>query len=53
MTEVEQGIKWLCMYGKKTFKDHTGEWVEVSCSVQLDFWGGEEVIPHLLEEDEC
>jgi len=53
MTEVEKGIKHLMMCGKKTFKDHTGEWVEVRCSVQLDLFGGEGVvIPHLLEEDE-
>ena len=53
MTEVEQGIKWLRMYGKKSFKDHTGEWVEVRCSVQLDLFGGEGVvIPHLLDEGE-
>ena len=26
--EVKEGLKWLCMWGKKTFKDHTGEWVD-------------------------
>ena len=31
LEEVRAGLDWLCMWGKKTFKDHTGEWVEVCC----------------------
>ena len=48
--EVEAGIKHLMMWGKKSFKDHTGEWVEVRCSTQLNFFTEfEEVIPHVVE----
>ena len=36
--EVEEGLKWLCMWGKKSFKDHTGEWVEVRCSGQMNLF---------------
>ena len=49
--EVEEGISHLCMWGKKSFKDHTGELVEVRCSTQLNFFDDfEEVIPHVVEE---
>ena len=48
--EVEAGINHLMKWGKKTFKDHTGEWVEVRCSTQLNFFNDfEEVIPHVTE----
>ena len=48
--EVEAGIKHLMMWGRKTFKDHTGEWVEVRCSTQPNFFNDfEEVIPHVVE----
>ena len=48
--EVEAGINHLMKWGKKTFKDHTGEGVEVRCSTQLNFFNDfEEVIPHVLE----
>ena len=48
--EVEAGINHLMKWGKKTFKDHTGEWVEVRCSTQLNFFTKfEEVIPHVVE----
>ena len=46
----EEGIAHLMMWGKKTFKDHTGEWVEVRCSSMLSLFGDEEVfIPHEVE----
>ena len=49
--EVEEGIRHLCMWGKKSFKDHTGEWVEVRCSGQPNFFDEEiESIPHVVEE---
>ena len=49
--EVEEGIRHLCMWGKKSFKDHNCEWVEVRCSTQLNFFNDfEEVIPHVVEE---
>ena len=49
--EVEEGIRHLCMWGKKSFKDHTGEWVEVRCSGQMNLFSDEiEVIPHVVEE---
>jgi len=48
---VEEGIAHLMKWGKKTFKDHTGEWVEVRCSSMLSLFGDEEVfIPHEVEE---
>ena len=49
--EVEEGIRHLCMWGKKSFKDHTGEWVEVRCSGQMNLFSDViEVIPHVVEE---
>ena len=48
--EVEEGLKWLCMWGKKSFKDHTGEWVEVRCSGQMSLFSDEiEAIAHVVE----
>ena len=48
--EVEAGIAHLMKWGKKTFKDHTGEWVEVRTSGQLDLFSDEITpIPHLTE----
>ena len=48
---VEEGIAHLMKWGKKTFKDHTGEWVEVRCSAMLSLFGDEEVlIAHEVEE---
>ncbi len=47
---VEEGIAHLMKWGKKTFKDHTGEWVEVRCSGQMNLFSDEiEVIPHSSE----
>ena len=49
--EVEAGIKHLMMWGRKTFKDHTGEWVEVRTSGQLNLFSDEiEAIAHVVEE---
>ena len=51
LEEVRAGLDWLCMWGKKTFKDHTGEWVEVRCSGQMSLFSDEiEAIPHVVEE---
>ena len=48
--EVEAGINHLMKWGKKTFKDHTGEWVEVRISGQLNLFSDEiEAIPHVTE----
>ena len=48
--EVKEGLRHLCMWGKKSFKDHTGEWVEVSISGQLNLFSDEiEAIPHVTE----
>ena len=48
--EVEAGINHLMKWGKKTFKDHTGEWVEVRCSTQSNFFDETvEAIPHIVE----
>ena len=48
--EVEAGIAHLMKWGMKTFKDHTGEWVEVRTSGQLNLFSDEvEAIPHSVE----
>ena len=48
--EVEAGIVHLMKWGKKTFKDHTGEWVEVRTSGQLNLFSDEiEAIAHSVE----
>ena len=50
LEEVRAGLDWLCMWGKKTFKDHTGEWVEVRCSGQMNLFSDEiEAIAHVVE----
>ena len=50
LESVEAGLEWLTKYGVKNFKDHTGEWVEVRCSGQMNLFSDEiEAIPHLLE----
>jgi len=50
---VEEGLKELSMYGKKSFQDHTGEWVSVTCPVQMNLFDEEltreDVIPHVVE----
>ena len=51
LESVEAGLEWLTRYGVKTFKDFTGEWIEVRCSRQPDFFEVDEVpIPHLTME---
>ena len=51
LEELKAGLEWLSKYGVKTFKDHTGEWVEVRCSRMANFFDIEfEVYPHLTEE---
>ena len=48
--EVEAGIEHLMKWGMKSFKDHTGEWVEVRTSGQLDLFSDEvEAIAHVVE----
>ena len=48
--EVEAGIAHLMKWGLKSFKDHTGEWVEVRTSGQLDLFSDEvEAIAHVVE----
>ena len=48
--EVEVGIAHLMKWGKKSFKDHTGEWVEVRCSGQMNLFSDEiEAIAHVVE----
>ena len=50
MEEFQEGLRWLSMWGKKSFKDHTGEWVEVRCSTQSNFFDETvEAIPHIVE----
>ena len=48
--EVEAGIAHLMKWGKKSFKDHTGEWIEVRTSGQLNLFSDEvEAIAHVVE----
>ena len=48
LESMEAGLDWMTRYGVKTFKDFTGEWVEVRCSRQLGFFEVDEVpIPHI------
>ena len=48
---MKAGLEWMNRYGVKTFKDHTGEWVEVRCAKEVDLFTGEETpIPHLVED---
>ena len=50
MEEFKEGLRRLSMWGKKSFKDHTGEWVEVRCSTQSNFFDETvEAIPHIVE----
>ena len=51
LESMEAGLEGMTKYGVKTFKDYTGEWVEVRCSKQLDFFEVDETpIPHLTME---
>ena len=51
MEDFEAGLEWMTRYGVKTFKDHTGEWVEVRCAREVDLFTGEETpIAHLTSE---
>ena len=51
LESMEAGLKLMTQYGVKTFKDFTGEWVEVRCSRQPDFFEVDETpIPHLTME---
>mgnify|MGYP001327877414 CR=1 FL=1 len=51
MEDFEAGLEWMTRYGVKTFKDHTGEWVETRCAREVDLFTGEETpIAHLTEE---
>jgi hypothetical protein len=49
--ETEEGIAHLMKWGKLSFKDHTGEWVEVRTSGQPHLFGDfpVEPIPHIIE----
>ena len=47
----EAGLEGMTRYGVKTFKDHTGEWVETRCAREVDLFTGEETpIAHLTME---
>ena len=51
MEDFEAGLEWMTRYGVKTFRDHTGEWVEVRCAREVDLFTGEETpIAHLTSE---
>ena len=51
MDSMKEALEWMTRYGVKTFKDHTGEWVEVRCSKEYDFWSPDpKPIAHLTSE---
>ena len=51
LESMEAGLEWMTKYGVKTFRDHTGEWVEVRCSRMANFFDNEfEVYEHLSAE---
>ncbi len=51
MEDFEVGLEWMTKYGVKTFRDHTGELVEVRCSRMTNFFDNEfEVYEHLSAE---
>ena len=51
LESVESGLEFLTRYGVKTFKDYSGEWVEVRCAREVDLFSGEETpIAHLTME---
>ena len=51
MEDFEAGLEWMTRYGVKTFRDHTGEWVETRCAREVDLFSGEETpIAHLTME---
>ena len=51
MEDFEEGLEWMTRYGVKTFKDYTGEWVEVRCAREVDLFTGEETpIAHITSE---
>ena len=51
LESVEAGLEWLTKYGVKNFKDHTGEWVEVRCAGQPNFFDANiEPIAHEIEK---
>ena len=51
LESMEAGLEWMTRYGVKTFKDHTGVWVETRCAREVDLFSGEETpIAHLTME---
>ena len=51
MEDFEAGLEWMTKFGVKTFQDHTGEWVEVRTSGQLNLFSDEiEPIAHSIEK---
>jgi len=50
--DFEAGLEWMTRYGVKTFKDYTGEMVEVRCSKQYDLFSPDpKPIPHITWKD--
>ena len=50
LESLEAGLEWMTRYGVKTFKDYTGEWVEVRCAGQPNFFDANiEPIAHEIE----
>jgi hypothetical protein len=41
LESMKAGLEWMTRYGVKTFKDYTGEWVEVRCAREVDLFSGE------------
>ena len=50
--DVGLALAHMCKWGRKSFKDHTGEWVSVNTSGQLHLFDDEITpIPHLTEAE--
>ena len=50
MEDFRAGLRHMEMWGRKSFQDHTGEWVEVLCSKQANLFDDTlEAIPHVIE----
>jgi hypothetical protein len=51
LEDFEASLEWMTRYGVKTFKDHTGEWVEVRCSKEYNLFNEDvKPIPHEVFE---
>ena len=51
MDQVKEGLTHLQKYGKKSFQDASGNWVEIKPAQQPNLLNDEvEIIPHKVED---